>query len=151
MRKYLIMLAVATCASLAVAQHVPVQYVHTHTNRSVNSSWTVPARQNGALLSLQMLGITNSATVYVRHISPYSSTASVTNAIETAAAVNTRYVYPSAYVPPVTAYYVTNNVILTATSTPVKPFWLSAGDKLHFPLSSTTSPMTVLINTSLRE
>jgi hypothetical protein len=152
MRKFIfalmIIAAVFTFAVSAKAQHAPVQYTHEHAMNAVYSEWTVPYAQQGALLSLQMLGITNAATVAVQHIATYASGKAVTNAVEATAANSTLYVYPSAYIAPVTTYYVTNDVILTATSTPVKPVWLGAGDRISFVLSATNSAMTAVIKTS---
>jgi hypothetical protein len=78
MHKYIIALLFAVICSIfclqpARAQGAPVLYAHSHTLNAVYSEWTVPYRQNGALLSLQALGITNSATVAIKHITTYAT------------------------------------------------------------------------------
>jgi hypothetical protein len=155
MHKYIIALLFAgicsfCCLQPARAQAAPAQYVHSHALNAVYSEWTVPYHQDGALLSLQALGITNSATVAVNHITTYETGKALTNTVESALAVNTLYVYPERYQPPqsVCTNTTTGTVI---TTTPVKPVYLTAGDRLSFVLSATNSPMTVIIKPSLRE
>ena len=155
MHKYIIALLFAgicsiCCLQPARAQGAPVLYAHSHTLNAVYSEWTVPYHQDGALLSLQALGITNSATVAVNHITTYETGKALTNTVESALAVNTLYVYPERYQPPQSVC--TNTTIGTViTTTPVKPVYLTAGDRISFVLSATNSPMTVIIKTSLRE
>lgn len=153
MKKYFIALLFAGICSIlqpAIAQVAPVQYVHPHTLNAVYSEWTVPYHQEGSLLSLQALGITNSATVAIKHITTYATGKALTNTVEAALAVNTLYVYPATYQPPqsVCTNTTTGTVI---TTTPVKPVYLTAGDRISFVLSATNSPATVIIKTSLRE
>jgi hypothetical protein len=137
--------AVAAVAAPPVqyAVDIPVSDV------AADTEWTVPLRQYGSLLTLQALGAGSAETLAVKHVSTYAAGKAVTNTVETAAARNTLLVYPTEYVPPITTYYVTNDVILTATSTPVKPVHVQPGDKFLLRLSATNASTTVIIKTTL--
>lgn len=146
----LLLVIAALCTAPAFAQLQPSAHEVPVVWGDSNTLWPVPALENGCLLSLQVVGVTNAATVAVKHIVPYGSGGAVTNTVETAAANGTLYVYPADYVPPVTAYYVTNDVILTAVSAPPKPVWLVPGDFLLFTLSATNTAATVLPRIGVR-
>ena len=119
-----------TGVGYALAQ-TPVQSQAVIPAGDTSIAWTVPAGMSGALLSLQAVGITNSATLAVSHIIPYTG-GSITNAIESTAAGGTLLAYASAY--------------LSASNTPAKPVWLCRGDSLVFTASAANgSPATIVI------
>jgi hypothetical protein len=144
-KKLLMMLFLMVCIGLTAFGEMPTQYVLAVPADSTSVTWTVPGLQNGRLLSMQMLASTSTVTVAVNHVSTYDTGLYVTNAVETAAAASTLYAYPSAYIPAVTQYYSTNNVVLTATSTALKPTWLIPGDRLTFVLSDTNQSASVIL------
>jgi len=133
------------CLGWTAYGELPSQYTIAVPADSTSVTWTVPTFQNGRLLSMQMLASTSSVTVAVSHVSTYAAGTYVTNAVETAAVASTLHAYPSVYIPAVTQYYVTNNVILTATSTALKPTWLIPGDRLTFVLSDTNQSASVIL------
>jgi hypothetical protein len=145
MRKFIVCMGAMIGLGLAAFGEMPAQHVVPVPADSTSVTWTVPGLQNGRLLSMQMLASTSTVTVAVNHVSTYTTGIDVTNAIETAAVASTLYAYPSYYIPPVTSYYVTNDVILTATSTALKPTWLIPGDRLTFVLSDTNQSASVII------
>jgi hypothetical protein len=157
MRKFIIAIAALCAIALASAPAAQaqnaVQYplAITASDVAAATEWTVPYRQDGALLTWQALGAGSAETVEVKHISAYSATAAYTNTIETAAARNTLHAYPTAYVPPLTYAFATSDVPVTVTSTPPKPVFLQAGDKLTFKLSATNASSVVIIKTTLRD
>jgi hypothetical protein len=141
-----LLVVAALCTAPAVAQLQPSAHEVPVVWGDADTLWPVPALENGCLLSLQVVGVTNAATVAVKHIIPYGSGGAVTNTVETAAANGTLYVYPADYVP----YYVTNGVILTTSNLPPKPVWLVPGDFLLFTLSATNTAATVLPRVGVR-
>jgi hypothetical protein len=146
MRKKLVMMSfLLACLGWTAFGEMPTQYVLPVPADSTSVTWTVPGLQNGRLLSMQTFASTSTVTVAVSHLSTYDTSKVATNAIETAAVASTLYAYPSYYIPPVTSYYVTNDVILTATSTALKPTWLIPGDRLTFVLSDTNQSASVII------
>lgn len=145
LKKSMMLMALTACICMTAFAQLPSQYTVAVPADSTSVTWTVPTFQNGLLLSMQMLASTSTVTVAVNHVSTYSAGAYVTNAIETAAVASTLYAYPSAYIPAVTQYYSTNNVVLTATSTALKPTWLIPGDRLTFVLSDTNQSATVIV------
>lgn len=144
-RKLMMIGALMACIGLTAFGELPSQYTVAVPADSTSVTWTVPTFQNGRLLSMQMLASTSTVTVAVNHVSTYAAGTYVTNAIETAAAASTLHAYPSAYIPAVTQYYSTNNVILTATSTALKPSWLIPGDRLTFVLSDTNQSANIIV------
>jgi len=150
MFKKLVMMAfLMACLGWTAFGEMPAQYVLAVPADSTSVTWTVPGLQNGRLLSMQMLASTSTVTMAVGHVSEYATSLYVTNAIETAAVASTLYAYPVAYIPPVTSYYVSNNVVLSATSTALKPTWLIPGDRLRFVLSDTNQSASVIIKYSV--
>jgi len=146
MFKRLLMLSfLMACLGWTAFGELPSQYVVPIPADSTSVTWTVPTFQNGRLLSMQMLASTSTVTVAVNHVSTYGTGTYVTNAVETAAAASTLHAYPSAYIPAVTQYYSTNNVVLTATSTALKPTWLIPGDRLTFVLSDTNQSANIIV------
>ncbi len=148
MNKFLT-IAAAAVAGLAVSAQTPVQYALDipAANAAQDTEWTVPLRQDGALLAWQALGAGSAETLSLKHISTYASGKAYTNTVETAAARDTLHTYPVQYVAP--QYYATNDVILVTT--PKAPLYLQAGDRLSFRLSATNATATVIIKTTLRE
>ena len=156
MRKFIIAIAALCAIALASAPAAQaqnaVQYplAITASDVAAATEWTVPYRQDGALLTWQALGAGSAETVEVKHISAYSATAAYTNTIETAAARNTLHAYPTAYVPPQSVC--TNTTLgVVITTSPIKPVFLQAGDKLTFKLSATNASSVVIIKTTLRD
>ena len=145
MKKNIAVMAVMLCCGLSAFAEMPAQYVVPVPAKSTSVTWTVPGLQNGRLLSMQMLASTSTVTVAVNHVTTYDTAKYVTNAVESAAVASTLYAYPSEYRPAVTQYYVTNNVILSATSTALKPTWLIPGDRLTFVLSDTNQSASVIL------
>lgn len=130
----------------ADAQQIPAQHTQAIAINAPGATlWPVPALENGALLSLNVINITNSATVAVSHIQRVSATRYITNTVEAALAGDTLTFYKTEYQPAYTQYYSTNNLILTASSAAVKPVWLIPGDYLSFTLSATNSAATAVI------
>lgn len=149
MRKFIIMAALAAGFGLAAVAQTPVQYYLPipAANVAQDTEWTVPLRQDGALLAWQALDAGSAETLSLKHISVYATGKAYTNTIESAAARNTLHVYPVQYLPP--QYYATNDVIFATT--PKTPVYLQAGDRLSFRLSATNATTTVIIKTTLRE
>jgi hypothetical protein len=150
MHKYIIaLMLVGVCSILQAA---PAQYALDIPASAVAAptEFTVPYHQDGALLSWQALGAGSAETLAVKHITTYEAGKALTNSVETAAARNVLIVYPATYQPPqsVCTNTTTGTVI---TTTPVKPVYLMAGDRLSFQLSATNATTTVIIKTSLRE
>jgi hypothetical protein len=152
MHKYIIAIALlfaCLCSSLHAA---PVQYALDIPASAVAAptEFTVPYYQDGTLLSWQALGAGSAETLAVKHITTYAAGKALTNSVETAAARNVLIVYPERYQPPqsVCTNTTTGTVI---TTTPVKPVYLMAGDRISFQLSATNATTTVIIKTSLRE
>lgn len=144
-KKLILVAFMLTCFGWTAFAEMPAQYVVAVPADSTSVTWTVPGLQNGHLLSMQMLASTSTVTVAVNHVTTYDTGLYVTNAVESAAAVTTVYNYPSAYIPPITSYYVSNNVLLTATSTALQPTWLIPGDRLTFVLSDTNQSASVIL------
>jgi hypothetical protein len=146
MRKktYLIGLAALALIGAAHAQYAPVASVQAVSTNGTSAVWDAPSGVVGPLLEFQSYGLTNSGVTAVRHVTSYGyggNAVIVTNTVEATAAANTRYAYPLHYVPPITSYYVTNDVILSAISTPVKPVLIGPGDKLLFALTGETNTL----------
>ncbi len=133
----------------AAAQSAPARYEVPLAYGAGSAVWDVPALQNGRLLALQASGVTNGATVAVRHLVPHAG-GYHTNTVESALAPGALYAYPEQYVAPVTAYYVTNGVVLSATSSPPKPVVLVPGDRLTFALSATNASARITITAAVR-
>jgi len=158
MRKFIshalaLLMAVAAVAPLRAAAQAAVQYSLDIAASDVAAAteWTVPYRQDGALLAWQALEAGSDETLAVKHISTYAAGKAYTNDVETAAARNTLHVYPVQYQAPLSYGYATSDVPVVVTSTPVKPVYLQAGDKLTFQLSATNAAATVIIKTTLRD
>lgn len=140
------MLAVAVIGAVehARAQAAPYQSVATIAAGETTVNWQAPADTYGPLLSLQAIGLTNGATLKVEHIIPYTSTANITNTVETAAAGATLLVYPPGYIAPQSVC--TNTTLgVVITTSPVKPVYLNPGDKLRFTASLTNGPTAARI------
>ena len=140
----LLAVALAGLTGLAQAQTAPYQATATITNGATSVEWDVPAATYGPLLSLQAYNLTNGATLAVSHIVKASSTVSLTNTVESAAAGATLLVYPSGYVAPqsVCTNTTTGTVI---TTTPVKPVLLVPGDKLRFTTSIANGSSSIIV------
>ena len=152
MQKFIRLMAVmafALCVGIAHAQVAPNQYTVAITSGATVATWECPVQQYGALLSVQSLGLTNSQTLAVAHISTYATGKAYTNTVETALAAATLSVYPQAYIPPqsVCTNTTTGTVI---TTTPVKPVWLIPGDKLLLTISAAQNAAAdVVLKTSI--
>lgn len=132
--------AVALCALRplsAPAQAVPSSHEIAITWGDANTLWPVPALENGPLWSLQIGGVTNAATVAVKHLVPYGTGAYFTNTVEAAAASGTLYTYS-----PVPVY--------TGTVQVVKSTLLVPGDYLLFTLSATNTAATAVLRAGVR-
>jgi hypothetical protein len=169
MQKFIRLMAVmafALCVGIAHAQVAPNQYTVAITSGATVATWECPVQQYGALLSVQSLGLTNSQTLAVAHISTYATGKAYTNTVETALAAATLSVYPQAYMPvgltytaPMISSYVrtndvvqstTNTITFTASTSPVKPVWLIPGDKLLLTISAVnTGDAYVVLKTSI--
>lgn len=112
----------------ARAQAAPYQDEAVIEAGQTSVNWDVPAATYGPLLSLQAYNLTNGATLAVQHIIPVTSSVSLTNTVETAAAGATLLVYP-----PGTSYVCTNTTLGTVVT--YKPILLTPGDKLRFTTS----------------
>ena len=134
----LLAVALAGLTGLAQAQTAPYQATATITNGATSVEWDVPAATYGPLLSLQAYNLTNGATLAVSHIVKASSTVSLTNTVETAAAGATLLVYPSD-----TSYVCTNTTEGTVVT--YKPVWLTPGDKLRFTTSIANGSSSIIV------
>lgn len=125
---------------LTAPAQTPVQVQATIGVNDTVVDWTVPSGAYGPLLSLQITGLANAATLKVEHLVAFTG-GIFTNAIEATAAADTLLVYPAAYVAPQT--YVTNDLVLVTS--PVKPIYLARGDKLRFTPSATNGAAKVVM------
>jgi hypothetical protein len=97
--RFMAVMAIALCVGIAHAQVAPNQYAVAITSGATVATWECPVQQYGVLLSVQSLGLTNSQTLAVAHISTYATGKAYTNTVETALAAATLSVYPQAYMP----------------------------------------------------
>lgn len=129
-----LILMAATLCIICAAQAQPAPY----TSRAVIPAdaavavWSAPSVTYGPLLSIQTRDL-GANTLKVDHLIAIPGGGVLTNAVEASAANATLHVYPSQYSPP--QYYATGDVALA--SSPVKPVWLTPGDKLLFTSSAT--------------
>jgi len=142
MKKTLILaagaLAVAAAAPAARAQALPSSHEVPIAWGEKHTAWPVPALGNGALWSIQIGGITNGATVAVRHLVPFGGAgACFTNTVEAAAANGALYTYAPA-------------PALTNSASASRPTLLVPGDRLLFSLSATNTSATAVIRTAVR-
>lgn len=130
-------LTLGVSALTALAQAQPSSHEVPIVWGDANTVWAVPALENGVLWSVQIGGITNAATVAVKHLVPYGSGSYWTNTVEAAAANGTLYTY--------SAFPVYTNTVQIA-----KPTLLVPGDKVLFTLSATNTSATAVIRTGVR-
>ena len=109
-------------AGIAAAQ-TPVQVQADIGVNDTVVNWTVPANTYGPLLTLQVTGLANDATLKVEQVIAYSG-GIMTNVVTAAAAVDTRLLYP-----------------VTGTN----PVWLARGDILRFTPSATNGAAKVVM------
>lgn len=121
----------------ASAQAVPSSHEIPITWGDADTLWPVPNLENGPLWSVQIGGITNGATVAVKHLVPYGNGAYFTNTVEAAAASGTLYTYSPA-------------PVYTGTVQVAKSTLLVPGDYLLFTLSATNTAATVVLRAGVR-
>lgn len=130
-------LLAVTLAPALRAQSVPARHEVAIAWGADTNAWPVPALENGHLWTLQVGGVTNGATLAVKHLVPYGSGAYFTNTVEAAAAAGTLYAYG-----PVPVY--------TGTVQIAKQTLLVPGDLLLFDLSATNTAASILLTTGVR-
>jgi hypothetical protein len=130
-------LTLGVSALTALAQAQPSSHEATIAWGDKNTEWAVPALENGCLWSVQIGGVTNGATVAVKHIVPYGTGLYWTNTVEAAAANGTLYTY--------SPWPVYTNAVQIA-----KPTLLVPGDRLLFTLSATNTSAAAVIRTGVR-
>lgn len=121
----------------ALAQAQPASHEIPITWGDADTLWPVPALENGPLWSVQVGGITNGATLAVKHLVPYGAGAFFTNTVEAAAASGTLYTYSPA-------------PVYTGAVQIAKCTLLVPGDFLLFTLSATNTAADVILRTGVR-